>query len=762
MPGSAHTAFTRLALGTAVGTYVLIAIGALVRAVGAGLGCPDWPRCFGQWIPPTSADDLPEGWDVTLFNPVHTWLEYGNRLVGVLVGILILGTLSVALRHHRRDPAVLWPSVAAFVLVGVQGWLGGQVVAKQLDSETLSLHLLLALVIVGLVQYAYLSARLLERDRATGEQRRPAAQRAVGHGALGLAALLLGQIGLGTVVRSTINALADARPDLARSEWLPLGWWPDIAHRQAAVIAFAAAGLLWLAVRRHLPHHLPLRRWTSIVTSLVGAQILAGLGLAYLGVPAVLQVVHLSLATLAFGALSVVVFLAYRRPSGAARVARPIQTSRVRRILRLLAVAIRTLVASVVGRIRMVVTPRHRREQVLREIHTRSAERAVATMGAMKGVAMKLGQMVSFLDDLLPAAYAETMRSLQSNALPVLDAEAVLAQVELELGAPCDQLFARFETVAMAAASIGQVHRATTRDGREVVVKVQYPGVDGAIRADLANASMLGSAIGAVFPSLDAKALAAELRERVQEELDYRIEARNQETFRRMFAEDPDLEIPQVIGSLSSERVLTSEFRAGLGFYQFCERASAEAKQRAGLALYRFVFDAIWRHGAFNADPHPGNFLFCEDGRVICLDFGCVKTFPEKFLDDMRGLGLAYLDGRKDDFYKHACQMEFIRPGYEDRVGRDWLWNYCRWFYVPILEDAPFTYTPDYTRQATAVMFGDNVRKTNMPPDYLMLNRITFGVNSMLSRLGARQNWHVLARRHFMRTTSSACTIMSR
>ncbi len=748
-PGPARTTYARLALGTTVGTYVLIAIGALVRASGAGLGCPDWPRCFGQWIPPTSAEGLPPGWDRSQFNVAHTWLEYGNRLVGVLVGVLILGTLIAALRRHRRDPAVLWPSVAAFILVGVQGWLGGQVVAKQLDSETVSLHLLLALVIVGLLQYAYLSARLLEQDHARTQSRPSAAQRGIGHAALVVAILLLAQIALGTLVRSTVHAIAEARPELARSEWLPRSWWPDLAHRQAALVVAAAAGLLWVLVRRRVPHHLPLRRWSSIVAVLVGAQLLAGLGLAYLALPAVLQVIHLSLATLAFGALSVIVVLAYRSPSNAARIADPISTSRVRRVLRLLVVATRTLASSVAGRLRMRVTPRHRREQLLREIQTRSAERAVATMGAMKGVAMKLGQMVSFLDDLLPAAYAQTMRSLQSNALPVLDAEAVLAQVELELGAPCEQLFTKFDTTAMAAASIGQVHRATTREGEAVVVKVQYPGVDGAIRADLANAGMLGSAIGGLVPSLDAKALAAELRERVLEELDYGIEARNQETFRRMFADDPDIQIPRIVDSLSSTRVLTSEFREGVGFYEFCDRASDEAKQRAGLALYRFVFDAIWSHGRFNADPHPGNFLFQDDGRVICLDFGCVKTFPVKFLDDMRALGLAYLDGRKDDFYEHACRMEFVRPGFEDRVDRDWLWNYCRWYYVPILEDAPFTYTPDYTRQATAVVFGDNVRKTNMPPDYLMLNRITFGVNSMLSRLRARQNWHVLARAHF-------------
>jgi len=306
-----HTSYTRLALATTLATYALIAIGALVRAAGAGLGCPDWPKCFGRWVPPTAADQLPAGWDRALFNPTHTWLEYGNRLVGVLIGFLILGTLVSAVRRHRRDPAVLWPSVAAFLLVGFQGWLGGQVVAQKLDSQTLSLHLLLALIIVGLLQFAYLSARSL------GAARPAPAQRAIGHLGIGVSLLMLAQIGLGTVVRGALQALEKAQPTLARSEWLPLGWWPDLAHRQFAVLVFAAAALLWLAARRRTPRHRALRRWSLVVFALMAVQIAAGLGLAYLAVPPLLQIVHLSLATLAFGALSVVVFVAYREPAPA-------------------------------------------------------------------------------------------------------------------------------------------------------------------------------------------------------------------------------------------------------------------------------------------------------------------------------------------------------------------------------------------------------------------------------------------------------------
>ena len=148
------TSFQRLALWTTATTYLLILVGGLVRASGAGLGCPDWPRCFGSWIPPASAADLPPQFDPSQFNPTLMWTEYLNRLLGVTVGFLILATTISAWRHHRHEPRILWTTIAAFLLVGFQGWLGGRVVAHELAAWIVTVHLIVALVIVQLLLYA--------------------------------------------------------------------------------------------------------------------------------------------------------------------------------------------------------------------------------------------------------------------------------------------------------------------------------------------------------------------------------------------------------------------------------------------------------------------------------------------------------------------------------------------------------------------------------------------------------------------------------
>jgi cytochrome c oxidase assembly protein subunit 15 len=304
--------FTHLSLATTIATYLLIAVGALVRAAGAGLGCPDWPRCFGRWVPPTSAADLPPGFDASQFDAVNTWLEYVNRLLGVTIGILIFATLISAWRRYRAQPRIVWPTTAAFVLVGVQGWLGGQVVEQGLAASVLTAHMLLALIIVGLLLYAHLEARF--GDRAGVVVHAPG-QRRLGWLGLGLGALMLLQVAVGTSVRGMLQELE--KSDLPRDAWLPLGWWPDIAHRQLAAIAtLACALLLWVTVRR-APGHPGLRRWGAIVLGISIAQVVAGLGLAYAAVPPPLQVVHLALASLLFGALSVYVFQAFRVPAPA-------------------------------------------------------------------------------------------------------------------------------------------------------------------------------------------------------------------------------------------------------------------------------------------------------------------------------------------------------------------------------------------------------------------------------------------------------------
>src|SRR5438034_8059616 len=223
------SSFQRLALWTTATTYFLILVGGLVRASGAGLGCPDWPRCFGSWIPPASAAELPPQFDHSLFNPTLMWTEYLNRLLGVTVGFLILATVVSAWRHHRREPRILWTTVAALLLTGFQGWLGGRVVANALAAWIVTVHMIFARVIVQLLLYATVRA-----------WRKPA-----GPGSPFLVVLILVtmiQIGLGTQVRGAIDVAIDS--GVARGSALASVGLLDQLHRDAALVVFAGSLLI--------------------------------------------------------------------------------------------------------------------------------------------------------------------------------------------------------------------------------------------------------------------------------------------------------------------------------------------------------------------------------------------------------------------------------------------------------------------------------------------------------------------------------------
>jgi predicted unusual protein kinase regulating ubiquinone biosynthesis (AarF/ABC1/UbiB family) len=432
----------------------------------------------------------------------------------------------------------------------------------------------------------------------------------------------------------------------------------------------------------------------------------------------------------------------------ARRSAAGIVTSRLGRTLRLVGGASRSMARYLRRRLRRAFTSAARRAEIDRRFHEETARAVLETMGNMKGVLMKLGQIVSFMDETLPAAYQEQLRKLQAAA-PPMDYDAVVRVVRAELGKDPEQLFASFDARPLAAASIGQVHRARLFDGTAVAVKVQYPGVDRAIAADLDNYGMLMAMVGAVMPNVEARPIVDELRSRMLEELDYRLEAEHQQRFGEMFAGHPRVLIPRVFPERSAQRVLTTEFVDGLGFYDFLATASDDARRAAVLTIREFVFDSMFHHHLFNGDPHPGNYLFTADGRVAFLDFGCVKRFDPAFIADFKQLNKAYLSGDKEGYFRKACAMHFIKPGYEDRVDREWLWSYASWFYRPILEDAPFRFTPEYCKQALQMIFGENMTRLNMPGEYVMLNRITFGLNSILSRMGACENWRRLSLHYY-------------
>ena len=300
-------------------------------------------------------------------------------------------------------------------------------------------------------------------------------------------------------------------------------------------------------------------------------------------------------------------------------------TGRAERNVILARTATRAGGAWAADRARRVFADAERREALDTARQLRTAEQVAEALGSLKGALMKIGQMASYLDQGLPEPVRDALAQLQADAPPMAP-ELAAQVVEEELGAPPDRLFAEWDEVPIAAASIGQVHRALTLDGRAVAVKVQYPGVDAAIRADLDNAGLLFGMMKALFPGLDPKPLVAELRERIGEELDYRREADNQRLFADYYRDHPFIHVPSVVDDHSAGRVLTTELVVGARFGEVAG-ADAATRDRFGEIIYRFVFGSLYRLGAFNGDPHPGNYLFGADGRVSFLDYGLVKRF---------------------------------------------------------------------------------------------------------------------------------------
>src|SRR5215210_6371497 len=279
-------------------------------------------------------------------------------------------------------------------------------------------------------------------------------------------------------------------------------------------------------------------------------------------------------------------------------------------------------------RARNVVRSKDQAAVELDKRHLETAERMVDALGQLKGAAMKIGQLASFIDtDFLPPEYRELYQDKLSQlrtSAPPMPWKKVKGVLDAEWDAPVEELFEHFDEDAAAAASIGQVHRAILPDGRRVAVKIQYPGVAEAIRADMQNAGMIMRLAKALAPGLDAKAAAEELKERVLEELDYEYEAQNQRTFARAYRGHPFIYVPDVITRLSRTRVLVTEWVDGAGFEEV-RALPQEERDRFGEIVFRFCFGSIYHLQHFNADAHPGNYLLLEDGRVAFLDFGMTK-----------------------------------------------------------------------------------------------------------------------------------------
>jgi predicted unusual protein kinase regulating ubiquinone biosynthesis (AarF/ABC1/UbiB family) len=377
-----------------------------------------------------------------------------------------------------------------------------------------------------------------------------------------------------------------------------------------------------------------------------------------------------------------------------------------------------------------------------------TAEAITEALGNMKGALMKLGQMASYLDQGLPEPVREALAQLQSDAPPM--SAALAAQVvSEELGAAPEELFLEWDPQPIASASIGQVHRAITRDGRAVAVKVQYPGVGEAIRADLDNAGLLFAAMGTLFPGLEPGPLVEELRERLSEELDYRLEADNQQLFADYYRDHPFIHIPEVVPELSSERVLTTELAEGARFSEVEQWSQAE-RDLAAEAIYRFVFGSLYRLHAFNGDPHPGNYLFRPGGRVTFLDFGLVKRFrPDSVANAEAMIRTMVLERDIPAFRRIVAGIGLLKD--DGSLTDAQIEDYFGHFYDFVMEDRVTTLTPEYASETVKRFFdttgphGEVMRAANVPPEFAIVQRINLGLYAIFGQLRATGNWRRIA-----------------
>lgn len=368
------------------------------------------------------------------------------------------------------------------------------------------------------------------------------------------------------------------------------------------------------------------------------------------------------------------------------------------------------------------------------------AERMKDELGNLKGVLMKAGQMASYLDATFPEPMKEVLAALQDST-PPMSPEVMSKVFKDELGEKPEQVFPEWSETPFAAASIGQVHKAVTRDGQEVAVKIQYPEIKRAFESDLLSLKLFEPVANLVLWNVNVKETMDELRERLLEECDYTQEAKNQNLFCRLFAEDPDIRIGRVLEEYSAERVLTTEFIHGKRFKTFVSESTQQQRNRAAEIISKMTWHSIFKHRVFNADPHPGNYLFRDD-KVYFIDFGCVKKWSEEFLNRWKRLVKSALE-RDDPTMKRALvDIGFVRypHNYDFEAWRDY---YTDGILKPYIHDKPFKYTSDFVQSEIEKMYKNNPNlfKLSIPKDFVFAMRLLLGFDSVMATMQAESNW---------------------
>jgi predicted unusual protein kinase regulating ubiquinone biosynthesis (AarF/ABC1/UbiB family) len=383
-----------------------------------------------------------------------------------------------------------------------------------------------------------------------------------------------------------------------------------------------------------------------------------------------------------------------------------------------------------------------------------AAEQIFEVLGQMKGAAMKVGQVASFVDTgAFPPEFQERIQAKLAElreAAPRVPFDRMRKVVEDDLGEPLDEVFAEFGEEAVAAASIGQVYRARLHDGRDVAVKVQYPGVAQAVRADLQNLGLIMRVAKRIAPGMDAKAMTREIRERLTDELDYEHEAQQHRAFARSWRGHPFIFVPPVVTELCSEHVLVSEWVDGQGFDEL-KAMDRAGRDRFGEILFRFFFGSLYRNGHFSGDPHPGNYRLMDDGRVAFIDFGMTKRVSRADLEAEVAAISAAMDGDADELHRRLGAMGFFDPS-DEQVTPEAVFDHFHDVTAWYIEDRVVTVTRDLVAQVL-IDFGDPrsrhwqlMRRETMPPQAMLARRMEALTLGVLGQLEATANWHSIAR----------------
>ena len=402
-------------------------------------------------------------------------------------------------------------------------------------------------------------------------------------------------------------------------------------------------------------------------------------------------------------------------------------------------------------------------EKVTAEMHERAARRLTRVLGEMKGLPLKAGQMLSYIDEMIPAEhrhiYNELLGKLQTHT-PAMKWEHVEALFLEEFdGRGPDEVFGSFDREPFAAASIGQVYRATLLDGTPVAVKIQYPGVDKAFASDLANIDVLVSAMRAVMRKTDLGPLVGDIVRRVLEECDYEIELDNQRTFSELWRDDPEVVVPRAFEDLSTRRVLVSEYLDGAQWSEMLETSDAALRCHYGEVIFRFVFTSLLVHGVFNGDPHPGNYLFYPDGRVAFIDYGCVQRYTPEQAEAFGELREALAAGTQDAQFGPLFHRTLPIAEDMDEEMEALVEGYLRRAFEPIIAEQPYRYTREYSAallsegmEVKAVMTRKLLRGQRAYPidleqgdgGFAFLGRIVFGLASILATLDTEADFRAM------------------